>query len=64
VDWNHWINAYEERKVNKYNEISYFTHILKIPPGYVGCRVEILHLEDRFEIYHHETLISTVMKTP
>jgi transposase InsO family protein len=63
IDWNQWINAYIERKVTKYNEITYQTQTIKIPPGYVGCRIQLLHLDDRFEIYHQDQLISTVLKT-
>jgi transposase InsO family protein len=62
VDWNQWLNAYDERKINKYNEILYQTHNLKLPPGYVGCVVDVLPLEDRFEMYHHGQLICTVKK--
>ena len=64
VDWNQWINTYDTRKVNKYNEISYRTHFLQLPPGYVGCDVDVLPLEDRFEISHQGQLICTIMKTP
>ncbi len=64
IDWNQWINAYIERKVTKYNEIAYQTQNIKIPPGFVGCRVQLLHLVDRFEIYHQDQLISTVLKSP
>jgi len=64
VDWNQWINAYIERKVTKYNEISYQTHAIKVPPGFVGCWVDLLHLEDRFEIYHQDQLLCTVLKSP
>jgi hypothetical protein len=64
IDWNQWINAYEKRKVNKFNEISYRKHTIQVPSGYVGCIVELLHLNDRFEVYHHDTLICTSMKDP
>jgi transposase InsO family protein len=64
VDWNQWMNDYEKRKVNKYNEISFQTHTIKVPQGYVGCWVELLHLEDRFEIYHQDSLLCTYMKSP
>jgi transposase InsO family protein len=63
VDWNQWINAYNARKVNKYNQIQFQTHHITIPPGYVGCWMDVLHLEDRFEIYHQSTLLCTYMKT-
>ena len=64
VDWNQWINNQDSRKVNKYNQISYQTHVIQLPPGYMGCWVEILHLEDRFEVSHLGQLICTQMKVP
>jgi transposase InsO family protein len=64
IDWNQWINAYEKRKVSKYNEISYRKHSISIPPGYVGCEVDLLHLNDRFEIYHNNQILCTSMKKP
>lgn len=64
VDWNQWINNQDSRKVNKYNQISYQTQAIQLPQGYMGCWVEILHLEDRFEIYHLGQLVCTHMKMP
>jgi hypothetical protein len=64
VNWNKWINNYLQRKVTKYNTLSYKAQDIQIPAGYMGCNVDLLELEDRIEIYHQEKLICTHSRNP
>ena len=57
VDWNQWVNAHLQRKVTKYNLISFKGEPLAVPPGYVGCKVEVVELESAIEIYHRDNLL-------
>jgi len=57
VDWNQWVNAHLLRKVTKYNVISFKGEPLAVPPGYAGCKVEVVELEAAIEIYHHDNLL-------
>jgi len=59
VDWNQWINAFNLRKVNKYNEISYKTQRIQLPPGYMGSQVGLLDMGNSIEIFHQDQLIMT-----
>ena len=38
VNWNRWLYDLAQRKVNKYNEISYKAQKYSVPPGYSGLR--------------------------
>lgn len=58
VDWNRWLVIKECRKVSKYNTISYKTHILTVPEGYMGCQVDILEASDQIEIYYHDACLN------
>ena len=62
IDWNRWINQLKSRKVSKYNTISFKGESLNIPPGYVGCRVNLLEYETGIEIYHHEMILCSIPK--
>jgi putative transposase len=64
VDWNQWINAYFQRRVTKYNTASFKGLPIAVPPGYAGCTVDLLELEDRVEVYHHEILVCTHRRSP
>jgi putative transposase len=64
VNWNEWINTYLQRKVTKYNSISYKAQNIQLPAGYMGCNVDLLELDDRIEIYHQEKLICTHSRNP
>ncbi len=64
VDWNRWINTYVQRKVTKYNTLSYKGEKVDIPSGYAGCRLDLLELEDIIEVYYHEKIIVTYQKQP
>jgi len=57
VNWNWWLHEVEQRRVTKYNEISYKSQKYRIPPGYAGTRVEVIEYEDKIEIYYREHLI-------
>ena len=59
VNWKRWLHEIEQRKVNKYNEISYKTQKFHIPPGYSGTRVEVIEYEEKIEIYYRDNLIMT-----
>jgi len=64
VDWNKWIHTYVQRKVTKYNRLSYKGEKIDIPPGYAGCRLDLLELEDMIEIYFHEDNVCSYQKQP
>lgn len=64
VNWNEWINTYLQRKVTKYNTISYKAQNIQLPTGYMGCNVDLLELDERIEIYHQEKLICTHSRNP
>ena len=64
VDWKRWINTYVQRKVTKYNTVSYKGEKIDIPPGYAGCRLDLLELEAIIEFYHHEEIVGTYQKQP
>ena len=64
MDWNQWVNAYSQRKVTKYNTISFKTIPVALPPGYAGCTVDLLELDDRVEVYHHDNLVCTHLRSP
>jgi transposase InsO family protein len=57
VNWNRWLHEIEQRRVTKYNEISYKSQKYRIPPGYTGTKVEVIEYEDKIEIYYRERLI-------
>ena len=57
MNWKRWLNEVEQRRVTKYNEISYKSQKYSIPPGYTGTRVEVIEYEDKIEIYYRERLI-------
>ena len=59
VNWKRWLCEVEQRRVTKYNEISYKSQKYHIPPGYSGTRVEIIEYEDKIEIYYRDHLIQT-----
>ncbi|MHA1490447.1 MAG: DDE-type integrase/transposase/recombinase [Promethearchaeota archaeon] len=57
VNWDRWLYEVEQRRVTKYNEISYKSQKYHIPPGYSGTRVEVFEYDDKIEIYYREQLI-------
>ena len=59
VDWNRWILSKGTRKVTKYNTISYKAKRIALPPGYSGCKVEILEADDHLEIYFQDTCLKS-----
>lgn len=59
VNWKRWLYEVEQRRVTKYNEISYKSQKYHLPPGYSGTRVEVIEYEDKIEIYYRDCLIQT-----
>lgn len=59
INWKRWLHERESRKVTKYNEIHYKTQKYHIPPGYSGCRVEIIEYEDKLEVYYRDHFVIT-----
>lgn len=59
VNWKRWLCEVEQRRVTKYNEISYKSQKYHIPPGYAGTRVEVIEYDDKIEIYYRDCLIQT-----
>jgi transposase InsO family protein len=59
VNWERWLQQVEQRKVTKYNEISYKSQKYHIPPGYSLAKVEVIEYEDTIEIYYRDHLLIT-----
>ena len=57
IEWDKWLHDSDERKVTKYNTISYKGQTIAIPPGFSLSKVTVIEYEDKLEIYHKETLI-------
>jgi len=57
IHWDRWLYHSSQRKVSKYNEISYKTQKFKIPPGYCGSRVKIIEYEDKIDVFYRDNLI-------
>ena len=57
VNWDKWLQETQQRKVNKYNTISYKGQTFEIPPGYVGSKVDVIEYENKLEIYHKDQLL-------
>jgi len=57
VNWDKWIYELSQRKVNKYNQISYKSQKFDIPPGYSGSKINVIEHEDKIEIYFKEKLL-------
>ena len=64
VDWNRWINTRAQRKVTKCNAISVKGESYPVPPGYAGCRVDVVEMEEVVEVYHHDQLIASIPVDP
>ncbi len=64
VDWNRWINTFYQRKVTKYNYVSFKGENIVIPRGYAGCKVDLLETPEFIEVYQRDKLICTHQKQP
>lgn len=59
VNWDKWLNESDQRKVSKYNTISYKGQNFEIPPGYSLLKVTTIEYEDKLEVYHKDHLITS-----
>lgn len=59
INWDRWLHNSDERKVTKYNTISYKAQNFEIPPGYSLSKVIVIEYEDKLEIYHKDRLLIT-----
>ncbi|MBD3214899.1 MAG: DDE-type integrase/transposase/recombinase [Candidatus Lokiarchaeota archaeon] len=57
VNWDKWLQETQQRKVTKYNTISYKSQEFSIPPGYVRAKVDVIEYEDKLEIFHKDRLL-------
>ena len=57
VHWDRWLNEVVQRKVTKYNQISYKAQKFDVPPGYSGSRIDVIEYERKIELYFKEKLI-------
>ncbi len=64
VNWDAWVEILEERKVFKNNRISINGKSYTLPPGFVGTRVQVRMLEDRYEITSAGASVETFYKSP
>jgi transposase InsO family protein len=51
VNWDNWLQENEERKVTKYNTISYKAQNFVVPHGYMRAKVDVIEYEKKIEIY-------------
>lgn len=58
VDWTRWTRRSEPRKVDKYSRVSYKTLSFQVPPGHVGCWVDVVDTEAQVEIYFKARLLA------
>jgi hypothetical protein len=59
VDWDRWVTKVKTRQVRKTNEISYKRKMYPVPPGYVGCQVEVREVGGEITIYYNDTPLVT-----
>lgn len=59
IKWDKWLNESDQRKVTKYNTISYKGQKFDVPPGHLRAKVDVIEYEDRLEIYHDNKLLIT-----
>jgi len=57
VNWDKWLQETQQRKVSKYNMISYKSQEFELPPGYVRANVDVIEYENKLEIYHNDRLL-------
>lgn len=59
INWDKWLNELEQRKVSKYNAISYKGQNFDVPPGYALTKVDVIEYEDKLELYFKDKLLIT-----
>jgi len=59
INWDKWLHNSDERKVTKYNTISYKAQNFEIPPGFSLSKVLVIEYEDKLEIYQKDQLLIT-----
>ncbi|MHA1456410.1 MAG: DDE-type integrase/transposase/recombinase [Promethearchaeota archaeon] len=59
VKWDKWLHESDQRKVSKYNNISYKGQKFDVPPGHLRTKVDVIEYENRIEIYHGDKLLIT-----
>lgn len=59
VKWDKWLHESDQRKVTKYNTISYKGQKFEVPPGHMRAQVDVIEYEDKIEIYHDDKLLIT-----
>ena len=56
---NRWLYDLAQKKVNKYNEISYKAQKFSVHPGYSGLKLDVIEHENKIELYYKNNLILT-----
>jgi transposase InsO family protein len=59
VKWDKWLHESDQRKVTKYNTISYKGQKFEVPPGHIRAKVDVIEYEDKLELYHDDKLLIT-----
>lgn len=59
INWDKWLNEIAQRKVSKYNTISYKRQRFDVPPGYMLTKVDVIEYENKIEIYYKDKLLIT-----
>jgi hypothetical protein len=58
VDWNRWLVVTSTRKVTKYNTIAYKKETIQLPPGYMGCKVDVVEGENAIDVLYKEKQVA------
>lgn len=64
LDWDRWFMTMGTRKVSKYNTISYKKETIRLPPGYMGCKVSIVDCDGKFGVYYKDMCLATHVVNP
>ncbi len=58
-DWDRWLKMIASRKVTKYNTVAYKKETIQLPPGYMGCKVDVIDREHALDVQYKGTCITT-----
>lgn len=59
IDWNRWLVVTSARKVTKYNTIAYKKETIQLPPGYMGCKVDVVEGENAIDVLYKDKHVAT-----
>jgi len=59
VDWDRWTTKVQTRQVRKTNEIAYKGRMYPVPPGHIGCQVEVRALDGQINLFYKDTPLAS-----